>query len=83
MDCMDTLSMEIRPGETGVVNMSRMPDKVDLWSRVSAFYTWFLIHFGSHFIPSLPLNSQPMSSPYHPTLPKASSGELVYMRFQV
>lgn len=27
MDCMDTLSMEIRPGETGVVNMSRLPDK--------------------------------------------------------
>jgi len=27
MDCMDTLSMEIRPGETGVVDMSRLPDK--------------------------------------------------------
>ena len=28
MDCMDSLSMEIRPGETGVVDLSRLPDKV-------------------------------------------------------
>lgn len=27
MDCMDSLSMEIRPGETGVVDLSRVPDK--------------------------------------------------------
>jgi len=50
MDCMDSLSMEIRPGETGVVDLSRLPEK---------------------------------SAPYHPTLPRATSSELVYLRFQI
>jgi len=50
MDCMDSLSMEIRPGETGVVDLSRMPEE---------------------------------PSPYHPTLPRASSNEIVYLRFQI